>query len=380
MTFSATQADFRVGIAQADDWHMAAADILRQIGTPTALHRLGIIYVSSAYAHNMSDIEVFFRQTTGVPHWVGCVGHGVLTHREEIFEAPAMTAMLCPIPEDGFHVLKEIHEDTEPGLSHASSWLSQVDVPLALIHADPSNNVIPGLLQDITLESSAYLVGGLTSTMGEGSQLADGLEGKGISGVMFSNRIAPMITGLTQGCSPIGPIHRVTESEDNILISLDNRPALEVFKEEIGDILSRDLEKVAGYIFSALPVEGSDKGDYMVRNILAIDPGQQMIAIGAELEPGDEVLFCKRDTETAEEDLRRLLKDLRVRAGTSPIKGGVYINCAGRGPNQFGGNSREMEIIREELGDNVPITGFFANGEVSYDRLYSYTGVLTLFL
>ncbi|MTI09464.1 hypothetical protein E1160_06660 [Rhodospirillaceae bacterium RKSG073] len=216
--------------------------------------------------------------------------------------------------------------------------------------------------------------------MGEGSQLADGLEGKGISGVMFSNRIAPMITGLTQGCSPIGSIHRVTESEDNILISLDNRPALEVFKEEIGDILSRDLEKVAGYIFSALPVEGSDKGDYMVRNILAIDPGQQMIAIGAELEPGDEVLFCKRDTETAEEDLRRLLKDLRNRAGTSPIKGGVYINCAGRGPNQFGENSREMEIIREELGDNVPITGFFANGEVSYDRLYSYTGVLTLFL
>ncbi|MTI09463.1 FIST domain-containing protein [Curvivirga aplysinae] len=128
MTFSATQADFRVGIAQADDWHMAAADILRQIGSPTAQHRLGIIYVSSAYAHNMSDIEVFFRQTTGVPHWVGCVGHGVLTHREEIFEAPAMTAMLCPIPEDGFHVLKEIHEDTEPGLSHASSWLSQVDV------------------------------------------------------------------------------------------------------------------------------------------------------------------------------------------------------------------------------------------------------------
>ena len=35
-------------------------------------------------------------------------------------------------------------------------------------------------------------------------------------------------------------------------------------------------------------------------------------------------------------------------------------------------------LIRETLGD-FPLIGFFANGEISRDRLYGHTGVLTLF-
>ncbi|MBT6206033.1 MAG: histidine kinase, partial [Rhodospirillaceae bacterium] len=45
----------------------------------------------------------------------------------------------------------------------------------------------------------------------------------------------------------------------------------------------------------------------------------------------------------------------------------------------FGEEGREMAIIQDVLGD-LPIIGFFGNGEISFDRLYAYTGVLTLFL
>ena len=38
-----------------------------------------------------------------------------------------------------------------------------------------------------------------------------------------------------------------------------------------------------------------------------------------------------------------------------------------------------VERFRDELGD-FPLVGFFANGEISNNRLYGYTGVLTLFL
>ena len=50
MIFSATQADFRVGIASAEDWHMAAANVLKSLEIPTTQHRLGLIYVTTAYA------------------------------------------------------------------------------------------------------------------------------------------------------------------------------------------------------------------------------------------------------------------------------------------------------------------------------------------
>ena len=42
-------------------------------------------------------------------------------------------------------------------------------------------------------------------------------------------------------------------------------------------------------------------------------------------------------------------------------------------------NSEELKMINEVLGD-LPIAGFYANGEVAGNQLYGYTGVLTLFL
>jgi len=40
--------------------------------------------------------------------------------------------------------------------------------------------------------------------------------------------------------------------------------------------------------------------------------------------------------------------------------------------------SAEVGLIRQHFGD-LPLTGFFANGEISHNRLYGYSGVLTLF-
>ena len=55
------------------------------------------------------------------------------------------------------------------------------------------------------------------------------------------------------------------------------------------------------------------------------------------------------------------------------------MSCLARGPALFGDDSQELKTIRDALGD-FPLVGFFANGEISHNRLYGYTGVLTLFL
>ena len=70
---------------------------------------------------------------------------------------------------------------------------------------------------------------------------------------------------------PIGPGHEITDCQANIIIQLDGRPALDVFKEEIGEKLASELRRVGGLIFAALPVTGSDTGDYLVRNIVGFD-------------------------------------------------------------------------------------------------------------
>ena len=88
-------------------------------------------------------------------------------------------------------------------------------------------------------------------------------------------------------------------------------------------------------------------------------------------------MLFRSDRESAAEDMRRMLDSIRQGLFGRP-RGGVYYTCLGRGPNLFGEHSEELNMIREALGE-FPLVGFFCNGEISHNRLYGYTGVLTVF-
>lgn len=200
----------------------------------------------------------------------------------------------------------------------------------------------------------------------------------GVSGILIDAAV-PVVTGLSQGCTPIGPVREVTASQGPWLLTLEGRPALEVLKEDIGEVLARNLERIGGFIHAALPTLGADRPDYVVRNLVALDPRRGIIAVGDQLRRGDPVMFVKRDAAAAQDDLRRMLADLRARTGARPIRGALYHTCVARGPHMFGPESGELRMIEEALGP-VPLVGFFTNGEIFRDQLYSYSGVLTLFL
>ncbi|MDH5750177.1 MAG: FIST C-terminal domain-containing protein, partial [Rhodospirillales bacterium] len=143
-------------------------------------------------------------------------------------------------------------------------------------------------------------------------------------------------------------------------------------------LLSRDLQRVAGYVHAALPIQGSDTGDYMVRDLVGIDPARGWLAIGGEISAGDRIMFVRRDPKSAEKDLLLQLQKLKRRLPGAP-RGGVYFSCIARGVNMFGREGREMELIRQALGD-FPMAGFFSAAEISNARFYAYTGVICLFL
>jgi small ligand-binding sensory domain FIST len=137
-----------------------------------------------------------------------------------------------------------------------------------------------------------------------------------------------------------------------------------------------DLRRVLQSLHVALPVANSDTGDYVVRNIMGIDTDKGYIAIAENVEPGRKLFFCQRDRAAATKDLSSMVQKLRARAGT--INGALYVSCCGRGPSLFESAEEEVELVQKELGD-VPMVGFYANGEIAGDRVYGYTGVLALF-
>ena len=364
---------FRFGHATGNDWQEAARLCLAQIGGPPA--SLGFLYATDLLADHLTDILDYFRQRTGVPHWVGSVGIGICAAGREYHDEPALAVMLGEFAPGSFQVFSGVKSGNDLGLT--SFQCGARGANFAIIHADPQNNEIPDLISGVAGKmESGFLVGGLTSSRRRNLQIADKVTAGGISGALFTDDVT-IATRLTQGCTPIGPAHVITQAQRNIVIKLDERPALEVMKEDVGAALARDLNRLGGLIFAGLPVAGTDTGDYLVRNLVGIDPARGLVAIGEVVEQGARLMFCRRDTASATADMGRMLESMKKGLYTRP-RGGVYYSCLGRGANLFGPDSGELKLIEAAFG-GLPLVGFFCNGEISHNRLYGYTGVLTLF-
>jgi small ligand-binding sensory domain FIST len=368
---------FAAAHAEGDGWAAAAKACADQLEKLPPGANLGFLYVTDALAGDLGSILTFLRERTRIEDWVGSVGLGVCATGRDYFDAPALSVLVAALPADGFRVFAPGSASAAALAAAPDPWFSRVRPMFGVVHGDPRDAAIAERIGALARDASLFLVGGLAASAAAPVQVAGRIVEGGLSGVLLAPDIQ-VVTGLTQGCSPIGPVRQVTEARDNILMTLDDRPALEVFKEDIGELLSRDLRRVAGQIFAGFPVAGSDTGDYLVRNLVAIDVPRQWLAVAQSVAPGDSVLFCRRDPASAAADMARMLADLKRRANAVP-RAGLYFSCVARGPNLFGRPSEELLMIREALGE-FPLAGFFGNGEIAHDRLYGYTGVLALFL
>ncbi len=367
---------FAAALALDADWERAA-DALAE-GLAGAGGRLGLLYAAEPLAPGLDAMTQRLRERTGAPDWVAAAGYGPIAAGAEHYGEAGAVALLADLPEGAYRLFAG---GTGTGAAFAAEhgdWLAEAAMPLALAHVDPSHPEAMAAVGRLSADSGSFLVGGLAA--GPSPHRAGGAgAGECLSGAAFSPAHVEVATGLSQGCAPLAPAREVTKCRGHVLLELDGRPALDVFVEDIGPELAADLRRCAGVVFAALPVPGSDTADYTVRNLVAIDPSARAIAIAEAVSEGDPVLFCRRDRESAAADMRRMAGDLARRVAGRPIRGGIYVSCAARGPNQFAPPERETDILREALGD-FPMAGFFANGELSRDRVYAYTGVLTLFL
>ena len=393
----ATHPDWRFSLSLATAQLEAQRARPDHIDTPT----LGWVYFSDHYGAAAEALLAALRSQWPGVAWVGSVGVGVAANGVKYFDEPALSLMLGDIAPAHFRVYSGLQPlSGQPDFTAAT----------ALVHADPSAHDAAELVAELADQTSTgYLFGGVASARGRAVHLADGVYNGGLSGVAFDAQV-PLISRVTQGCQPIGVVRRVTAAERNLVISLDDEPALAC--------LLRDLKVDAGSPREALPrlrgtlvglsdpdgeqARGGSFGtETRVRHLVGIDPGRHAVAVAEAVERGMQLAFCQRNTEAARRDLVRICTEIREElepemlpletalalhggdAGSAPhvarqIAGAVYISCAGRGGPHFGSPSAELAIVRHALGD-VPLVGFFANGEIAHRHLYGYTGVLTVF-
>jgi len=387
---------FKAVHSTADHWAHAAKECADALGEETMAdgagpggtkkgggYSIAFIYVTDDLAGDLSSILIYLRRKTGIDNWVGSVGLGVCWNGtaggDEFFERPALVVLAARLPEDGFCIFPAITGNVDQLSPDVRGWIENNRPIFGVVHGDPANEAMPELIGGMAETAEGFLTGGLTASFHAPHQVAMDVTSGGLSGVMFSPELNAA-TGLSQGCMPVGESHVISDCLDNIIVGLDGRRALDVLKEDIGEGLAENLDQVAGLIHAAIPIEGSDTGDYMVRTLVGIDPSRGWLAIGETIEPGGRILFVRRDRTSAEVDLAAMAVKLkkRIEGAGDTVKGGLYFSCVARGPAMFEEPGREIAIIRETFGA-VPLIGFFGNGEISNNRLYGYTGVLVLF-
>jgi small ligand-binding sensory domain FIST len=393
---------FRIGHAAHPDWRAAAdlalAQVHGQASDPdVAPHaNLGILYASSAYGPELDRLVETLRERSGVDDWVGAIGHGVCAGSTEYPEEPALALMLASLPGDGFRIFSGRHRAPEGDERTADGALRS---HTALVHADPTTPQLQEVVADLAARTATgYLFGGLVSGDAGGySQVAGEALNGGLSGVILSSAV-PLRSRVTQGCAPLAGEHVISECSSHFICALDGRPALDVLLADLevperarasrdGDEILRSLpaDRLREGLFVGLSPGHADRGvgfgDYLVRNVVGIDPQNRLLAVAATPAEGDRVVFCTRDQAAARRDLIRICTELRgeLEDESLQVRGALYHSCVARGANLFGAPGAELELIRHNLGE-IPLIGFHASGEIARDRVYGYTGVLTLFV
>lgn len=210
--------------------------------------------------------------------------------------------------------------------------------------------------------------------------------------VLKTGAVAVMLDGpvkattvVSQGCRPIGHHLIVTKSEGNLIQELGGKPALLQLKSIFDTLATSEQQLVQrGLHLGRVVNEYQDRftqGDFLIRNVLGIDPDTGSIAVGDFIRPGQTVQFHVRDHHTADEEMRQLLAAVRGDAWRSPLAG-LLFTCNGRGTQLFPEPHHDARLVREYLGD-IPLAGFFAAGEIGpiggKNFMHGFTASLVLF-
>lgn len=352
--------------AAAANWEDAVREVLADLPRlPQA--NLGWLYVSDHFGGALEAILARLRQHTGVLEWVGATGVGVLGTTGAALDAPGLSVMIGAFPEGSYRVFS----GRRP-LNRDFSAYS------AFVHGDPLTPDMSELVKDMSLKvHGGCLGGGLASARDKAWHLANDVLSGGISGVAFDHRIE-VLSAVSQGCIPLDGTWQVTQAHDNLIERIDGRPAVQVFMEAAGPGFGADLRRAASNLMIGMIDADGNRQFYTVRHIVALDLRSGRIAINDSVPKGQSIILVRRDENSAREDMTQTLERLRSASAHAP-RGAIYVTCASRGGIMFERDDSEIEMIKTALGD-IPLTGFFAAGEIAGSKLFGLTGVLTVFL
>jgi len=167
--------------------------------------------------------------------------------------------------------------------------------------------------------------------------------------------------GSKGGWDYLGPERRVTRSEGNVLYELDGRPALELYKEYLGDRAS-GLPATALLFPLALKQDGRDD-DYLVRTILAVDETKQSMTFAGNIPQNSLVQLMRGNFDRL---INGACEAAFLTKSDNPQNTlAIAITCVGRRLVLGERAEEEIEATLDAFPQGTQQIGFYSYGELS---------------
>ena len=350
-----------------------------------------IVFFTAEHATHSQDLLSTLIRVTRNDRIVGSSGTGILTGAGEVEGQYGLAVLVFASDQMRsrpflFEPLRE--RDAEVGASIGQLLGADRDSLLALF-PDTYNGQPHQLLRSMEQQIGFVPVVGAGSSESGRAQATYQICGEkcrsnSVAGLELSGSFEAVID-ITQGCQPITDPMVITKAEGNLIFEINDRPALEVFAKLLKGPIAEDLRRALMFIFVGLPADPDQgaigPGQYLVRNIIGLDPAKGIVGIADQVREGQSMIFTLRDGQRAREDLNQMLeRQIRKLEGRKPAFG-LYFNCCARGNSLYGMPGIDTAYIRQGLGD-FPLLGTFGGYELAplggKNHLFAYTGVLAL--
>jgi small ligand-binding sensory domain FIST len=349
---------------------------------------LAIVFASHSHLESIEEALGVVDELLSPRDLIGCCAQGVVGPGREVEVGAGASVWAAALPGsevESFHLVARpegegavIDGMPDPG-----------GAELVLLLSDPITFPAERLLDSLALEQPGLpVVGGIASgarsvedaVLFRGREpLEDGAVGALLRGV-------DVLPCVSQGAAPIGPEMVITAAEQNLILELASKPALEKLGDVIAEVEPRERALAATGLLLGVVIDENrpayERGDFLIRGLLGADQSTGALAIGDRPRVGQTVRFHVRDAQSADEDLQAALELQTAALGGRRPSGALLFTCNGRGRHMFSVPDHDAGALAQSL-DGAPVSGFFCAGEIGpvggRNFLHGFTATIALF-
>ena len=380
-----------VSVGLSDDPNTAQAFMAAAEGAAAELDGgcdLSVVFAGAEHLDETQEILEVVHSRLSPAALIGCGANGVIGAGREIEDGAGAVVWALSAPDASVETMALTSVPIDDGVALGGLPEDPAELGDAMIALiDPSSFSPDALLTHLNDARPAMpVLGGLASASTQGSAcllLDNEVIGEGAVACSLSG--VEVLPCVSQGATPVGPEMTVTAAEGNVVSELASKPALERLREVIDDLDHHEQALAAEGLLLGVVIDENqpeyERGDFLVRPIIGVDPDKGAVAVASRMRIGQTVRIHVRDAYSASEDLRESLGTRAIALGDAGAAGALVFSCNGRGSHMFDQPNHDAHVVSDVLG--APAAGFFAAGEIGpvggRNFMHGFTATMAVF-